>query len=63
MAALEADTWARLPEVVRDGRAFQARADAAVQTAPVLVTNTAAYRAGTTGRFNVTHLVVPASLR
>ena len=30
---------------------------------PVLVTNMAASRAGTTGRFNVTHLVVPASLR
>ena len=33
------------------------------ESGPLLVTNLEAARAGTAGRFHVTHLVVPASLR
>ena len=75
MAALEADTWARSREVVPAAREWQSRADAAVQAeldveggdtselGKILVVNPEASKVGTPGRFAVTHLVVPTSLR
>ena len=74
VAAFEADAWARdLPSEVA-GRQVQAAADAACQTAldappsvetvrPALVRNLAAARSGVSGRFVVTHLIVPTGLQ
>ena len=74
VAALEAETWAQDHAAAVEGRQCQATADAAVQAAmdldqetreelPPLVRNLAAASVGTTGRYTVSHLVVPTILR